>query len=80
MTAVEASCRQGQRRRASNGGSVAVLQVEGDIATVGLEGPEFIDHPQLGRFDGRWVIVNAPWRSKPKPQAGCNTRHEYAAA
>lgn len=60
--------------------SVAVLQVEGDIATVGLEGPEFIDHPQLGRFDGRWVIVNAPWRSKPKPQAGCNTRHEYAAA
>jgi hypothetical protein len=47
MTAVEASCRQGQRRRASNGGSVAVLQVDGDIATLGWNVRSSIDHLQL---------------------------------
>jgi len=57
-----------------------VLQVDGAIATVRVERPWFIDHPQLGRFDGRRVIVNAPWQSKPKPHAGCSTRNEYATA
>ncbi len=67
MTAVEASCRQGQRRRASNGGSVAVLQVDGDIATLGWNVRSSIDQLQLARFDGRRVIVTALWQSTRKP-------------
>ena len=44
--------------------TVTVLQVDEDIATVRLESPWFIDHLQMGRFDGRWVIVNALWHRK----------------
>ena len=46
--------------------TVSVLQVDEDIATVRLESPWFIDHLQLARLDGRWVVVNALWRRKPR--------------
>lgn len=46
--------------------SITVLAVDEDIATVRLESPWFIDHLQLGRFDGRWVIVNALWHRKKR--------------
>lgn len=49
--------------------TVTVLQVDEDIATVRLESPWFIDHLQMGRFDGRWVIVNALWHRKPRPHS-----------
>jgi hypothetical protein len=49
--------------------TVTVLQVDQDIATVRLESPWFIDHLQMGRFDGRWVIVNALWHRKPRPRS-----------
>ena len=49
--------------------TVSVLQVDEDIATVRLESPWFIDHLQMGRFDGRWVIVNALWHRKPRPRS-----------
>ena len=48
--------------------TVTVLQVDEDIATVRLESPWFIDHLQMGRFDGRWVIVNALWHRKLRPR------------
>jgi len=47
--------------------SVAVLQVDGDIATLGWNVRSSIDHLQLARFEGRWVIVNALWQSTRKP-------------
>ena len=46
--------------------SVEVLRVDEDIATVRVESPWFIDHLQLARLDGRWVVVNALWRRKPR--------------
>lgn len=46
--------------------TVRVLQVDEDIATVRVESPWFIDHLQLARLDGRWVVVNALWRRKPR--------------
>jgi hypothetical protein len=49
--------------------AVTVLQVDEEIATVRLESPWFIDHLQMGRFDGRWVIVNALWHRKPRPRS-----------
>ena len=43
-----------------------VLDVTAETAAVRLETPWFVDHFHMGRFDGRWVIVNALWHSKPR--------------
>ncbi|WP_372016399.1 nuclear transport factor 2 family protein [Pseudoxanthomonas sp. 10H] len=42
-----------------------VLDVAGDIAAVRVETPWFVDFFHMGRFDGRWIIVNALWYQKP---------------
>jgi len=46
--------------------SCRVLDVTTDTAAVRLETPWFVDHFHMGRFDGRWIIVNALWHSKPR--------------
>jgi len=46
--------------------SCRVLDVAGNAAAVRAETPWFVDYFHLGRFDGRWIIVNALWHSKPK--------------
>jgi hypothetical protein len=43
-----------------------VLDVTGETAAVRLETPWFVDHFHMGRFDGKWIIVNALWHSKPQ--------------
>jgi hypothetical protein len=43
-----------------------VLDVAGNIAAVRAETPWFVDFFHMGKFDSRWVIVNALWYSKPK--------------
>lgn len=45
-----------------------VLDVTDSAASVRLETPWFVDYFHMGRFDGRWVIVNALWYSKPGRQ------------
>jgi hypothetical protein len=47
--------------------SVRVLDIVGDVAVARVETPWFTDFFHLGRFDGRWVIVNAMWQPKPRP-------------
>ena len=47
--------------------SCKVLDVTGNAASVRLETPWFVDYFHMGRFDERWIIVNALWYSKPKP-------------
>jgi len=46
--------------------SCRVLDVTGNAASVRLETPWFVDYFHMGNFDGRWLIVNALWYSKPK--------------
>ncbi|MGH8027421.1 MAG: nuclear transport factor 2 family protein [Pseudoxanthomonas sp.] len=46
--------------------SCRVLDVVGNAASVRLETPWFVDYFHMGRFDGKWIIVNALWYSKPK--------------
>ncbi|QNP39729.1 nuclear transport factor 2 family protein [Lysobacter solisilvae (ex Woo and Kim 2020)] len=46
--------------------SCRVLDVIGNAASVRLETPWFVDYFHMGRFDERWIIVNALWYSKPK--------------
>jgi hypothetical protein len=38
---------------------VHVVDVAGDIATVVVESQPFAEYLHLGRFDGRWLIINA---------------------
>ena len=46
--------------------SCLVLDVTAETAAVRLETPWFVDHFHMGRFDGKWIIVNALWHSKPR--------------
>lgn len=39
---------------------------DGNAASVRLETPWFVDYFHMGRFEQRWVIVNALWYPKPK--------------
>ncbi|MCR5873768.1 nuclear transport factor 2 family protein [Phenylobacterium sp. J426] len=50
--------------------SVRVLDIAGDVAVARVDTPWFTDFFHLGRFDGRWVIVNAMWQPKPRTAAG----------
>ncbi len=43
-----------------------ILDVTGNVASVRLETPWFVDHFHMGQFGERWLIVNALWYSKPK--------------
>ena len=47
-------------------GRCTVLDVTGNAASVRLETPWFVDYFHMGRFNQRWVIVNALWYAKPK--------------
>ena len=49
--------------------SCRVLDVTAETASVRLETPWFVDHFHMGRFDGKWIIVNALWHSKPRNTA-----------
>ncbi|MEI2455382.1 nuclear transport factor 2 family protein [Lysobacter antibioticus] len=46
--------------------SCRVLDVAGNAAAVRVETPWFVDYFHMGRFDGKWIIVNALWHSKPR--------------
>jgi len=43
-----------------------VLDVTDEAASVRLETPWFVDYFHMGRFEGKWIIVNALWHSKAK--------------
>ena len=40
---------------------VSVLDVHGNAASVKLEMSDRVDYLHLGRFDGRWLVVNVLW-------------------
>jgi hypothetical protein len=37
----------------------------GGAATVKLEMREWVDYMQLGKMNGKWVVVNVLWEMKP---------------
>jgi hypothetical protein len=44
---------------------VTVLDVFGNAAVAKIVMSDWIDYLQLGKVDGRWVIVNVLWEQKP---------------
>ena len=45
---------------------VTILDVMGGAATVKLEMRDWVDYMHIGKFNGRWVVINVLWETKPK--------------
>lgn len=45
---------------------VTILDVFGSAATVKLEMRDWIDYLHVGKLNGKWVIINVLWETKPK--------------
>lgn len=45
---------------------VTILDMFGSAASVRLEMRDWIDYLHVGKFNGKWVIINVLWETKPK--------------
>ena len=45
---------------------VTILDMLGGAATVKLEMRDWVDYMHIGKFNGKWVIINVLWETKPK--------------
>lgn len=45
---------------------VKILDIFGDIATVRLEMRDWVDYMHIAKYNGKWLIVNVLWDSKPR--------------
>ena len=45
---------------------VTILDAMGGAATVKLEMRDWVDYMHIGKFSGKWVIINVLWETKPK--------------
>ena len=45
---------------------VTILDIFGGAATVKLEMRDWIDYLHVGKMNGKWVIINVLWETKPK--------------
>jgi hypothetical protein len=45
---------------------VAILDIFGNAASAKAVMADWVDYMQLGKIDGRWVIVNVLWERKPQ--------------
>jgi hypothetical protein len=43
-----------------------LLDVFGGAAVVKVVARDWVDYLQIGKFDGRWVIINVLWELKPR--------------
>ena len=48
---------------------VTILDALGGAATVKLEMRDWVDYMHIGKFNGKWVIINVLWELKPKIEA-----------
>lgn len=44
--------------------TVTIVDVYGDIAMVKTVSPEYVDYLQMGKVDGKWIIINVLWAEK----------------
>ena len=48
---------------------VTILDLFGNAAAVKLEMRDWIDYMHIGKMNGRWVIINVLWETKPAKAA-----------
>ena len=46
---------------------VTILDIFGNAASAKAVMADWVDYMQLGKVDGRWLIVNVLWERKPQP-------------
>ena len=44
---------------------VRILDVFGNTASVRVDADSWIDYMHIGRWNGRWVIINVLWENRP---------------
>jgi hypothetical protein len=44
--------------------TITIMEIYKDIAVVKTDSPEFIDYLQIGKVNGKWVIINVLWTMK----------------
>ncbi len=44
--------------------TVTILDVYGNVAIVKTVSPEYIDYLQMGKVNGKWIIINVLWAEK----------------
>jgi hypothetical protein len=47
--------------------TVTILDVYGNVAMVKTVSPEYVDYLQMGKVNGKWIIINVLWAEK-KPE------------
>ncbi len=45
---------------------VDITHIFGNAATVRLDASDWVDFLQIGKVDGRWVIINVLWEMRPR--------------
>ena len=45
---------------------VRITDIYGSAATVRVDATEWVDFLQVGKVDGRWVIINVLWEMRPE--------------
>jgi hypothetical protein len=45
---------------------VTILDMLGGAATVKLEMRDWVDYMHIGKFNGKWVVINVLWEMKPR--------------
>ena len=51
---------------------VTILDMLGGAATVKLEMRDWVDYMHIGKFNGKWVIINVLWEMKPRKETAKN--------
>ena len=47
---------------------VTILDMMGSAASVKLEMRDWVDYMHIGKMNGKWVIINVLWETKPKKE------------
>lgn len=47
--------------------TITILDVYRNIAMVKCDSPEYVDYVQMGKVEGKWIIINVLWTEK-KPE------------
>lgn len=47
---------------------VTILDIIGGAATVKLEMRDWVDYMHIGKFNGKWVVINVLWEMKPRKE------------
>lgn len=58
-----------QTPKAEQQKDVTILDVFGSAATVKLEMRDWIDYMHIAKINGKWLIVNVLWETKPRKES-----------